>query len=265
MRITKLKLKKLSNTRDLGGMPCAGGKIKSGLLFRSGKLYKLPEKTLRYFCSRGVKYVLDMRIDTEVGEYPDTLWSGAEYLRLPLTCTATPDITRDRRMRDTMMTEGARIKREFGDGDNYMMKTYDEILFSPQSAKTLKRFFIILRDADAPVIWHCSGGKDRAGLAAMLLEGILGVPDDVIIADFTASEKFQRRKRFFQKFALFIAPAKHSLKVILFAMMRAPEKYILHALEKIRADYGSVEGYALNALGLEQSDIAVIRDKYIEK
>ena len=48
MKITKLKLKKLNNTRDLGGIPTMDGKvIKSRCLFRSGKLKKLPKTTKR--------------------------------------------------------------------------------------------------------------------------------------------------------------------------------------------------------------------------
>lgn len=47
MRIQRLNLKKLDNTRDLGGMPTKDGrKIKRGKLIRSGRLYKLPAQTI---------------------------------------------------------------------------------------------------------------------------------------------------------------------------------------------------------------------------
>ena len=47
MQIEKIRLKKLNNTRDLGGFPTQNGnKIKKGKLIRSGKLYKLPNKTI---------------------------------------------------------------------------------------------------------------------------------------------------------------------------------------------------------------------------
>ena len=53
--IRKLQLKKLFNTRDLGGMPAADGKvIKHDKLIRSGKLYKLPPDTVKKLKKRGL-------------------------------------------------------------------------------------------------------------------------------------------------------------------------------------------------------------------
>ena len=264
MRIEKLRLKKLINTRDLGGLPCEGGKIARGLLYRSGKLYALPEKTVRFFVERGVLTIVDLRIETEVNEHPDAVWDGAKYIRLPLPCTATPEPTDYKNMRETMRAEGKRIKKEFGSGDGYMLKTYDELLFSDYSRGQLARFFKILIEADGGVIWHCSGGKDRAGLISMILEGLLGVPEEFIIADFTASAHFQRRKRIFQKAAIVLVPSSLGLKKILLAMMRAPEKYARHALEGIKARYGSVYGYCTQALGLTDGEIQTLKRKYIE-
>ena len=46
MKIQRLKLKKLNNTRDLRGIPAAGGRaLKAGKLFRSGRLSRLPQRT----------------------------------------------------------------------------------------------------------------------------------------------------------------------------------------------------------------------------
>ncbi|MDE6613723.1 MAG: tyrosine-protein phosphatase, partial [Clostridia bacterium] len=189
MRTSKLKLKKLNNARDLGGLKAEGGKtVKYGMLIRSGKLYNLPEKTLAYFKSLGVSAVIDLRIDTEVSEYPDTVIDGAEYIRLPLLCTATAGITRDKKMVSTMNRESKRIKKEFGNADEYIKEMYRRILTDEEPRATLKRFFEILLSAEGCVIWHCSGGKDRAGICAMLLEGLLGVSEENIIDDFTASQ-----------------------------------------------------------------------------
>ena len=70
--VRKMQLKKLSNTRDLGGLPTADGrKIKHGKLLRSGKLYKLPQKTVDAFKELGVTTVVDLRIFTEIEEHLD--------------------------------------------------------------------------------------------------------------------------------------------------------------------------------------------------
>ena len=44
-----------------------------------------------------------------------------------------------------------------------------------------------------PIIFHCVQGKDRTGLLAMLCQSILLSDDDVIAADYHASEKHLQR------------------------------------------------------------------------
>src|SRR5256885_7649896 len=40
-----------------------------------------------------------------------------------------------------------------------------------------------------PLLFHCAAGKDRTGLTAAILLGLLGVPDDVILDDYERSEE----------------------------------------------------------------------------
>ena len=46
------------------------------------------------------------------------------------------------------------------------------------------RFLRLLAESDAPVVFHCSAGKDRTGFGAALLLAALGVPKAGIEADF---------------------------------------------------------------------------------
>lgn len=62
MQIERLQLKKLNNTRDLGGLPTKDGReIKCGLLFRSGRLYNLPPSTIEKLKALGIKTIVDLR------------------------------------------------------------------------------------------------------------------------------------------------------------------------------------------------------------
>lgn len=265
MKIQNLKLKGLPNTRDLGGMPTSDGKtIAHGRLIRSGKLYKLPEKTAKALADAGVTAVADMRTDTERGKYPDTLIEGAKYFTFPLAFTATEEIPCVRHIK-LLSAESRRLKSEFGgDEDNYMKSLYSLLLFGERYTAALRELFRLLLENEGCMLWHCGGGKDRAGLIAMLTEGILGVDEELIIEDYLASRYFLRIKRGWQKFGLTIAPLRQRFKHILYGIMFAKREYIEHALEEIKARCGTFDGYFRQYLGFSDDDIERFRQNYLE-
>lgn len=71
--IKRLKLRKLSNTRDLGGLATDSGTIKYGKLIRSGKLYKLPRSTVKKLETLNIETVIDLRTEQETAEKPDSV------------------------------------------------------------------------------------------------------------------------------------------------------------------------------------------------
>lgn len=265
MRIEKIKLKKLDNTRDLGGIPAENGrKIKHGKLIRSGRLYKLPKETVLRLEKMGISTIVDMRTDKEREEYPYTEIKGAKYVNLPLVCTATPGITHTKSMARTMLEESKRIKTEFGTADNYMQSVYSILLFDKDSLIRLRKFFTLVIEDESCILWHCSAGKDRTGICAMLLEFVLGVDEKIVIEDYIASEKFQKKKRFLQRAGLVIAPIPPRFKQILIALMKAKPQYITGAIAEIKSRYGSVTDYCRQAIGLTDEEIKFLKDKYLE-
>lgn len=266
MRIERLNLKKLSNTRDLGGFPAADGKkIRRGKLIRSGRLYKIPQSTINALQNMGVSTIVDMRIERERIEYPCTIVPGAKHINLPLICAATTGITSEKSMASTMLKESKRIKSEFGNADNYMKSVYELILFSPDSQHRLKEFLDLVRDEEGAILWHCNAGKDRTGISAMLLEHLLGVSEELIVQDYCISQKFfQPSMRRAQRLGLLIAPIPLQFKRILYALMDAKAEYIISAIEKMKERHGSVINYCKEALGVTDEDIKILRDKYLE-
>ena len=263
--VKKMQLKKLSNTRDLGGLPTADGrKIKHGKLFRSGKLYKLPQTTVDAFKKLGVTTVVDLRIFTEIEEHPDTLWKGVKYVHLPLLCTATPGITREKSMKHTMVVESKRIKSEFGTGENYMVQMYRSILLSEEPQQHLKTLLRLVIENDGALLWHCSSGKDRAGIVSMLIESLLGVSEEVILADYMASRHFLRGKFLRNKLGLVIAPCSVRLKKLLKAMMDVKPQFLSGAMNAVKEQYGSIENYCKQVLGVTDEDIETLKSKYLE-
>ena len=265
VNIKRMPLKKLFNTRDLGGIPAADGRrIKHGKLIRSGKLYKIPPETVETLKNYGVTTVVDLRIFTEQEDDPDTLWEGVKYVHLPVLCTATPGITRERTMKRTMVIESKRIKTEFGTADNYMSEMYCAVLLNEEPQALLKTMMRLIIDNEDCILWHCSGGKDRAGILAMLVESLLGVPEDVIVADYVASSRFQRARFFWNRAGLVIAPCSIRLKKMLYGMMAAKPQYMTIAMDRVKEKYGSIALYCKQVLGVTEEDIEIMKSKYLE-
>ncbi|MDE6585491.1 MAG: tyrosine-protein phosphatase [Clostridia bacterium] len=265
MQIERLKLKKLRNTRDLGGFPTTDGKtIKYGKLIRSGRLYKLPDETVSELKKLGVTTVIDLRNDMERREMPNTEIDGIETINIPLVYTMAIGITHEKTYAKHAYAESKRIKKEFGNADNYMESVYETAIFDEKMQGNLRKIFEVLLEKDGCILWHCNGGKDRAGLVAMLVEGALGVDRELIIEDYVASRKFHYYKQRLQRFGIVVIPGPRHFKGLLRAFIEPKPQYILGVIEKIEQQYGSIQEYCKQALGLTDEQICILKEKYTE-
>ncbi|KAJ2614630.1 hypothetical protein H4S08_001632 [Coemansia sp. RSA 1365] len=102
-----------------------------------------------------------------------------------------------------------------------------------------------------PILFHCQHGKDRTGIVAMLLMGILGVDDYVIAEDYSQSEKN-------------LAPVRKRMEMLDMGAVGLPSSFcdspapvMLSLLHHIRTNYGSIRGY-LRSAGLTHREINTI-------
>ena len=185
---------KLNNVRDLGGMKTADGRrIQTGRLIRSGHLSSLlPEDadTLRRLASR----VVDFRTPGEREESPDTVVDGIEYTSLPVLDTLTAGVTREK---DADKQVFIKYLTRPNEALEYMCSLYQ--LFAQSNAvRQYASFLKILRDGSSKaILWHCTAGKDRAGIASALIEEVLGVPREEIIADYLATNQYLEQELIF--------------------------------------------------------------------
>ena len=264
MHIKRIKLKKLNNTRDLGGIPTGDGRgIKGGKLIRSGKLSNLPQRTVSALKKMGITTIVDLRVPSEKSDYPDTVIEGVNYIELPLIYTPTFGITAEKSTRDTVKKESHRIKQEFGNLDNYMIEVYRSILFNEQPQDYLKQFLRLVIEEEGCIMWHCSSGKDRAGICAMLLEGLLGVEEEVILQDYIASAHFLRRRYNLNKFVLSIVPLVPRFRNMLFGFMRTKLIYLQTVMDDIKERYGGIVEYCKEVLEITDEDINILKSKYL--
>ncbi len=163
------------NFRDLGGYPTAGGgRTRWRRLFRADGLNRLRAEEADRFAGLGISTVVDLRTPDEVsaGRCPDA--DGVAYHHLP--------------MFDVMPNWDV----EDPEADGYLAARYAEMLATGAEAVagTLR---LLADDAAYPLVFHCAAGKDRTGIMAAIVLDLVGVPDDVIVADYARSGEAMQR------------------------------------------------------------------------
>ncbi len=162
------------NFRDVGGVPCScAGHVRRGRVYRSDGLHRLTAEDARILGELGIRDIFDLRSSAEL-ERDGVGRAVAELARhhhVPLVKRSLspfdPDIDwrtinlRDRNIE--MLEEGGPAIRA--------------------------NFTAIAEQGASPIVFHCSGGKDRTGVVAALVQRILGVCDDVIVDDYSVSER----------------------------------------------------------------------------
>jgi protein-tyrosine phosphatase len=155
------------NFRDLGGLQLPDGRrTRYGLLFRSDTLQALTVSDVAFLRQTiGLRVVVDLRLAHEVAEEGRGLLSTADevsYLNAPLEMAKTDGIL----------------------PGEVMKHLYNQCLASESLATAVRH---IAEHAGRPIVFHCAAGKDRTGIVAALVLTLLGVADEVIVADYLAS------------------------------------------------------------------------------
>ena len=120
---------------------------------------------------------------------------------------------------------------------------------------SFRALFALLLEDRAPLVIHCTAGKDRTGFACALILHSLGVPDDLIAEDYLLTNRFYRRD----------PTASSDLPEDVRQVLASVETSFLAAgFDAISADYGDLENYLSDALGLGARERAMLQARYLE-
>ncbi len=253
-----LPLQGAPNFRDLGGYRGADGRmVKWGLLYRSNALDKLSVEDQAYLGRLGLRRIVDFRAADETADAPDRLAVplAAAVVHLPIEFKGL----NVRQFRQRILhgdTAGLHFDSLLVDANQAMVRQ-----FSPVFRDWLHG---LLADGGAPQVFHCTAGKDRTGFAAAVLLLSLGVPRDTVMQDYLASNAYleaanARSMRLMRIFSLFRTdPA--SVRPLLIV---APQ-YLDAAFGAMQQDYGSVDAYLQQALGVDAAFRQQLREHFLE-
>ena len=161
-----------ANVRDLGGLRTRDGRaIRSGALVRADALDRLSAAGWAALEAHGVRTVIDLRNDDELGTDAAPRPAGLTTLHLPLDG-----------VEDTEFWQDWHGRPEFGT-PLYYRPFLDH--FPERTAAVLTA---IARAEPGGIAVHCGIGRDRTGLITILLLALVGVDLDGITADYALSE-----------------------------------------------------------------------------
>jgi len=236
------------NARGLGGIVTETGDTMAPVLFRSDSLAELTEQGLRRLAELRIGTVVDLRTAGERERAADVLPAdgSVRLLPLPIQGGAMDEMVQRLLPSDTapVALTAAQIS-EMADQVPTLEDLYIAILeSSPAQFAALARAVIEAADSDRPgVLFHCTAGKDRTGLAAALLLLTAGVSRAHIVADYA-----QTQESLAGPFAEHLTGLITALGIPLTPRLetlatRSPESAINAALDWIESAHGSALSY----------------------
>ena len=263
-----IDLDNVVNARQLGGYLCKDGRrIKDQLLLRTSQLSDISDETVKSLSEKyHVKHMIDFRMDSEKEGKPDRMIDGIQYTHISVF---EPDLY-DEALRNKL----GKIVRSEDDEFQKMIqcaklgvnfKMYHDILLSERAQKGYSQFFdILLNQGDGAVLWHCTYGKDRTGIASALLLYALGADEDTIRQDYVLSnEYYQNKIDELTRKAEEMDCDENVLKEIK-ASAGVNEEYLESTFNSVKEEYGSIHDYLNHQLGVSDEDMKKLQDKYLE-
>lgn len=259
-RGSRIALQSLSNTRDLGAMMTEDGRhIMPRRLLRSGDLYHVSIGDKEVLANEyHLKTVIDLRTSVEREQKPDTIMAGVEYYHIPVLDEEALGISREKNVTENFLGLPE-------DPEQYMLMQYANFIKDPYCVKQFAKFIdVILHNKDGAVLWHCSAGKDRAGVGTALLLYILGVSEEDIKEDFMRTNRYLEPELHYME-RLLEAQGRDSLEAVqkLQMLFTVKESYINAVFDSIRDEYGNMERFFRKDLYLTQKSVEDLRNKYL--
>lgn len=226
------------NFRDLGGYRAVDGRVvRSGRVFRCGMMHHISPAGLATLRDRlGVRTVVDLRNERELAD--DGVSPFAEY-GIDWRNVAIGG--------ETVTTPEEREERFRALAENRVDWCESYITMSGRAAAAFRTFFELAASAErSPLVFHCTGGRDRTGISAALLLSVLGVDDETIARDYSLTGALlQPHLDLFGRQMENLGMTRESWS----RLLETPAASMRRYLAWLREEYGSPESY-LRAAGV---------------
>ena len=256
-----LGIASVPNLRDLGGYQTRDGNtVASGLVYRSNQLSGISESDMKAMAALNLKVDYDLRTAEEREKRPDEVPPGAEYVWLDVLADSPQA---GPAQLEKLMQDPKEANAALGGGkvEELFRNSYREFVSLPSAKAEFRNLFLGLGDEEKlPALFHCTTGKDRTGWAAAALLTLLGVPKDVVMEDYLRSNDYiiPMNQKIIDGFVA--AGGEESIPM---AILGVKEEYLDAAFDEMETQYGSIEKYFSEGLGVDANQQQALRNLYV--
>jgi protein-tyrosine phosphatase len=257
----QVKLDGQANFRDLGGYSTTDGRsVKWGFIYRAGQLNELSDADLSKLKELDIRTVIDLRGTSEAeSRGKDRLPDGVRNMSYPIDVMSLP-----KEEEESIATDSS-----FGRPDFMLQATRLIMIHRTDVYAALIRE--LAAPENRPLVFHCTAGKDRAGIGAAIVLTLLGVPWETVREDYLLSNFYRRdeNEREIGKMREDIAkkqgiPAEQVDMTAYESMYLVKPEYIDAARDAVIRKYGSMESYLHQGLGISEEMISQLRNELLE-
>jgi protein tyrosine/serine phosphatase len=249
-------IQNVHNFRDYGGYPSRfGGRVRRGLLFRSGHHVEASDSDLDLIEPLGIDIVIDLRGESERDRYPcrrHAGWSGKAVFHRGETSSSPPH------------EAGAARDITPAYAEKRMLEVYSRMPHNPGMIAVFSLYLRELAATDKASLVHCFAGKDRTGIAVMLLHHVLGVSREDARKDYLATNRATTLKvlarqsipRLEERYGPLDPEAVR-------ALLEVRKTYLDRFLDEVEHHHGSLDAYIERVLAIGERTADALRERLL--
>lgn len=247
----------IHNFRDYGGWPVAGGgAVRRGLLWRSGQHVQATDEDLAALAPLHIRTVIDLRGASERERHPcrrvegfdgEVIFHDGETSSSPPHMDIDASVTTADYARERMLAVYTRMPR------------------NPAMIAMFGRYLRVLAETEGASLVHCFAGKDRTGVAAMLMLNILGVSRDDQMAEFLRTNDAPTMPVLRRQSVPAIEErlGRTLDEPSIAALLGVREEYLATWWREAEIMHGSLDGYIARELGVDEALREQLQARYV--
>lgn len=246
------------NFRDLGGLKANKNTIKCNKIFRASAPICKKKSERDFLSSLNLDYIFDFRHPKESAEKAVFVPTGTSLLNIPVFKIKKYEcLMLSNKVMFKMIRSDEQTIREFIDT---IKSAYS---YMPYATHSYSIIFDAMKEGKS-FLFHCSAGKDRTGVCALMIESILGRTISECKTQYLLSHQYIKFAIDKSRKQLKLLRVKQNLADIMLTALDVHEEWFDMAVEEMTKNHSCIIDFVKDTYSLTDEDIKTIRANYLE-